>query len=150
MLSSFRERYTAVRRLALSSSTTTTLATGGNEAKNSPGGIGSSKTVCIEVQFIGPQPSQGPGALLCNLLSGTSVEARPIELRRGRDNKRKRRDSGSDEGSDPGQHSSGLRFVKLPGICAYDILWYTAEYIFVRGPVLFWGKYGRRSAGPFF
>ena len=112
MLSSFRERYTAVRRLALSSSTTTAtaMAPGSNDAKNSPGGTGSSKTVCIEVQFIGPQPSQGPGALLCNLLSGTSVEARPIELRRGRDNKQKRRDSGSDEGSDPGQHPSGLLF----------------------------------------
>ena len=95
MLASFRERYTAVKRMALSSV---------NDAKSSPGGVGSSKTVCIEVQFIGPQPSQGPGALLCNLLSGTSVEARPIELRRGRDNKRKPQDSGYDEGSHSGEH----------------------------------------------
>lgn len=99
VLSSFRERYTAVRRLAISSSTTTATTTA-NDAK---GNGGTCKTVCIEVQFIGPQPSQGPGALLCNLLSGTSVEARPIELRRGRENKRKRRGSGSDEGSDAGE-----------------------------------------------
>ncbi|CAB1102111.1 unnamed protein product [Ectocarpus sp. CCAP 1310/34] len=41
----------------------------------------------VEIQFAGPQPSEGCGALLCNLLRGSSVEARAVELPRGRKKK---------------------------------------------------------------
>ncbi|CAN0001006.1 unnamed protein product, partial [Pylaiella littoralis] len=44
----------------------------------------SSSFVLVEVQFVGPQPSERCGALLCQLLGGDSVDARPMELPRGR------------------------------------------------------------------
>ncbi len=46
------------------------------------------RAVLVEVQFAGPQPSAGCGALLCLLLGGSSVEARPVELPRGRKRKK--------------------------------------------------------------
>lgn len=59
------------------------------------------RNVLVEVQFTGPQPSEGPGALLCDLLCGSSVEAKPVELPRGR-KKRPRTDAASSEASDSG------------------------------------------------
>lgn len=53
------------------------------------GGVPMTTSICIEVEFAGPQPSQGPGALLCELLAGTSVEAKPVHLERGRKKKAK-------------------------------------------------------------
>lgn len=57
--------------------------------------------VLVEVQFTGPQPSEGPGALLCDLLCGSGIEARPVELPRGR-KKRSRKSAASSEASDSG------------------------------------------------
>lgn len=89
ILSSFRERYTAVKRLAITPveaasnehGDTTSVATSTGE-----------RGVCVMVQFTGPQPSQGPATLLRNLLRGTSVQAQPVELGRGRKKKRTRSD----------------------------------------------------------
>ena len=61
--------------------------------------------VLVEVQFTGPQPSEGPGALLCDLLCGSGIEARPVELPRGR-KKRARSDAGSSEASDSGERAA--------------------------------------------
>lgn len=60
------------------------------------------KSVLVEVQFTGPQPSEGPGALLCDLLCGSSVDAQPVELPRGR-KKRARVDATGSEASDSGE-----------------------------------------------
>lgn len=70
VLAAFRERYTSVTRL--------TLKGGSNPSGHRP------SSVCAEVQFGGPQPCEGPGALLCALLHGTSVQAKPVSLERGR------------------------------------------------------------------
>lgn len=40
--------------------------------------------MCVEVQFTGPQPSEGPAAMLLELLRGASIQAQPVSLRRGR------------------------------------------------------------------
>ncbi|CAN0011401.1 unnamed protein product [Scytosiphon promiscuus] len=52
----------------------------------------SSSAVLVEIQFAGPQPSEGCGALLCHLLRGASVKAWPLELPRGRKKKAARLD----------------------------------------------------------
>ena len=90
MLGSVRERYTTVKRLVVrpGSASTRTPADG-------------SRNVVVEVQFTDPQPSEGPGALLCDLLCGTSVEAKPVELPRGR--KKRARTDASSEASDSGE-----------------------------------------------
>lgn len=64
------------------------------------------RNLVVEVQFTGPQPSEGPGALLCDLLGGASVEAKPVELPRGR-KKRARTDTASSEASDSGERLVG-------------------------------------------
>lgn len=64
-------------------------------------GAGVGRNVVVEVQFTGPQPSEGPGALLCDLLCGKSVEAKPVELPRGR--KKRARTDASSEASDSGE-----------------------------------------------
>ncbi|CAB1102873.1 unnamed protein product [Ectocarpus sp. CCAP 1310/34] len=98
VLSSFRKRYTSTRKLAfrpvadyaggstttstpppLPTDTTTTTITHGGRA-------------CIEIQFTGPQPIEGPAGLLCSLLEATFVSAHPVQLDRGR--KRKTRPGG--------------------------------------------------------
>lgn len=91
VVASFRERYTAVKRLTLSPAS-------GPHTEN----IKTWEGVRATVQFIGPQPSQGPGSLLCQLLAGTSVEAEPIVLGRGR-KKRPRSECDSSETSDYGE-----------------------------------------------
>lgn len=91
VVASFRERYTAVKRLTL-------YPASGPHTEN----IKTWEGVRATVQFIGPQPSQGPGSLLCQLLAGTSVEAEPIILGRGR-KKRPRSECESSEASDYGE-----------------------------------------------
>lgn len=88
MLASVRERYTTVKRLV--------VRPGPTSARTDAG-----RNVVVEVQFTGPQPSEGPGALLLDLLSGTSVEAKPVELPRGR--KKRARTDASSEASDSGE-----------------------------------------------
>ena len=95
ILSSFRERYTAVKKLTLSP------ASGPDT-----GNINTWSGARAVVQFIGPQPSHGPGELLLHLLSGTSVKAEPIVLGRGR-KKRPRYDGDSSGTSDYGEHVVG-------------------------------------------
>lgn len=97
LLSSVRERYTTVKRLVV---TPALSKAGGN--LTTPEGVGSATDVFVEVQFTGPQPSEGPGALLCDLLCGGSVDAQPVELPRGR-KKRPRSDAASSEASDSGE-----------------------------------------------
>lgn len=91
LLSSVRERYTTVKRLVVS------------PASADGSSVTTSQNVLVEVQFTGPQPSEGPGALLRDLLCGSSVEAKPVELPRGR-KKRARTDPTSSEASDSGTY----------------------------------------------
>lgn len=88
-----RERYTTVKRL---------VVTAAKPAVRDDNSNATSKDVLVEVQFTGPQPSEGPGALLCDLLCGVSVDARPVELPRGR-KKRARTGAASSEASDSGK-----------------------------------------------
>lgn len=87
LLASVRERYTTVKRLVVRPGAASRTTDGRN--------------VVVEVQFTGPQPSEGPGALLCDLLCGTAVEAKPVELPRGR--KKRARTDASSEASDSGE-----------------------------------------------
>ncbi|CBN79520.1 hypothetical protein Esi_0011_0046 [Ectocarpus siliculosus] len=114
VLSSFRKRYTSTRKLAFrpvadyaggststsnppppptdnndntDNTTTTTTAT----TTITQGG-----RACIEIQFTGPQPIEGPAGLMCNLLQATFVSAHPVQLDRGR--KRKTRPGGGGGG----------------------------------------------------
>lgn len=104
LLSSVRERYTTVKRLVVS------------PASTDGSSVNPSRNVLVEVQFTGPQPSEGPGALLRDLLCGSSVEAKPVELPRGR-KKRARTDPTSSEASDSGTTSCALRYC-------FFISWY--------------------------
>lgn len=90
LLASVRERYTTVKRLVVRP----------GKAPGSPAD-GGGRNLVVEVQFTGPQPSEGPGALLCDLLCGTSVQAKPVELPRGR--KKRARTDASSEASDSGE-----------------------------------------------
>lgn len=65
------------------------------------------KDVDVVVKSIVPQLAMGFGALLCFLLCGTSVQAKPVVLRRGRS---KRAASSASEPS-----NSGRRLFFLPG-----------------------------------
>lgn len=90
LLASVRERYTTVKRLVVRPASTHSTVSSTQD-----------RNVLVEVQFTGPQPSEGPGALLCDLLCGAGVEAKPVELPRGR-KKRSRTDAASSEASDSG------------------------------------------------
>ncbi|CAM9662301.1 unnamed protein product [Ectocarpus sp. 12 AP-2014] len=84
-----RERYTTVKRLALKNAAPGPASEAAEPAsKSTHDEVGfqaaAAGGVLVEIQFAGPQPSEGCGALLCHLLRGTSVEARPVELPRGR------------------------------------------------------------------
>lgn len=92
-----RERYTTVKRLVI---TPASNKVGVSRTLDSR-----STDVLVEVQFTGPQPSEGPGALLCDLLCGGSVDAQPVELPRGR-KKRARIDAAASEASDSGEFSA--------------------------------------------
>ncbi|CAM9568236.1 unnamed protein product, partial [Choristocarpus tenellus] len=59
------------------------------------GSEGPSDYISVKIQFKGPQPSEGPAALLLDLLHGTDVVAEPVDLPRGR-KKRQRRNSSLD------------------------------------------------------
>lgn len=111
LLASVHERYTTVKRLVLrpgaggaapaspqratTSSSRLDLAESSAPASaptipsppSSTGPRASSSAVLIEIQFAGPQPSEGCGALLCHLLRGAAVKAWPLELPRGRKKK---------------------------------------------------------------
>ncbi|CAM9459044.1 unnamed protein product, partial [Scytosiphon promiscuus] len=52
------------------------------ETKTTKGG-----SMCVEIQFTGPQPIDGPAGLMRNLLQATLVEASPVHLDRGRKRK---------------------------------------------------------------
>ncbi|CAM9413302.1 unnamed protein product, partial [Hapterophycus canaliculatus] len=95
LLASVRERYTTVKRLV--------VRPAAGRADGS-----SDRNIVVEVQFTGPQPSEGPGALLCDLLGGVSVEAKPVELPRGR-KKRARMDTASPEASDSDVEDGGSK-----------------------------------------
>lgn len=87
MLSSFRKRYTSVKNLAIRSPAAYDegVFPAADDDDSSNGGGGS--TACVEVQFTGPQPIEGPAGLLCTLLQGTFVKANPVQLGRGRKRK---------------------------------------------------------------
>ena len=86
-----RHRYSTVKRLDLTPASRFSQHYSSAAASASPpaesGADSLTTTVLVEVQFAGPQPSAGCGALLCLLLGGDSVEARPVELPRGRKRK---------------------------------------------------------------
>lgn len=63
------------------------MPTGDSDCNTGDGQSGGSKSVCVEVLFTGPQPIGGPADLMCELLSGTSVEAQPVHMGRGRKKK---------------------------------------------------------------
>lgn len=101
-MSSFRKRYTSVRKLAFrppapyttdDDDSLSNTTTGDHHPVKTATGSGGGGSLCIEVQFTGPQPVEGPVGLMCNLLQGTFVAASPVQLGRGR--KRKVR-SGAD------------------------------------------------------
>ncbi|CAM9703045.1 unnamed protein product [Scytosiphon promiscuus] len=103
VMSSFRKRYTSVRKLAFRSSAPYIMDADADaalcpSASNTsgdglPGKTTLGRSLCVEVQFTGPQPVEGPVGLMCNLLQGTFVAANPVQLGRGR--KRKIRSGGS-------------------------------------------------------
>lgn len=108
LLASVRERYTTVKRLVV---TAAKLALQDDFSSST-----ARRDVLVEVQFTGPQPSEGPGALLCDLLCGVSVDARPVELPRGR-KKRARTGAASSEASDSGKLLLQLRMhANIAGI----------------------------------
>lgn len=83
--STFREKYRAVKRLALLPVTNrSSYGSKSNDIIKNGNSNSEDFSVSVEVQFIGPQPSEGPAALLRGLLLGTSVDAQPIHLGRGR------------------------------------------------------------------
>ncbi|CAN0023659.1 unnamed protein product [Scytosiphon promiscuus] len=94
LLSAFRKRYTSVRRLSfrpplprytfddpahplLDRESLERHTTNGTEGRR----------LCVEVQFTGPQPIEGPACLMCELLDGSFVGAHPVQLDRGRKRK---------------------------------------------------------------
>ncbi|CAM9445814.1 unnamed protein product [Ectocarpus sp. 4 AP-2014] len=118
VLASFRKRYTSARKIefkptpattnavAANTAATTTLNdntdTGVAETANRGDGDGFTtstkrRTVCIQVEFSGPQPIKGPAELMCSLLSGSSVSALPVFLARGRRRKKSRTSCASDK-----------------------------------------------------
>lgn len=92
LLSSVRQKYSTIKTMDIYPATTE------NEA-----GVSAGSDLVVKLQFSGPQPSEGPGSLLCNLLCGTSVKARPVELPRGR----KKREMASPTASSEGRRSGG-------------------------------------------
>lgn len=104
LLSSFREIYSTVKRLEVNplsrraahrvgiDASTSTMTTATTPTLRSP--ATASRDILVEVQFTGPQPSEGPSTLLCALLCAAFVEATPVELVRGR-RKRARMPDGS-------------------------------------------------------
>lgn len=121
LLVSVRERYTTVKRLVVrSASPPSGLPVGGQQQQHQHPAV--DRNVLVEVQFTGPQPSEGPGALLCDLLCGSSVEAKPVELPRGR-KKRARTDAASSEASDSGASfrffPSSLVFRYVHDVCLF-------------------------------
>lgn len=69
-----------------------TTNTTGHVNNNGEGSNASAKTtkggcMCVEIQFTGPQPIEGPAGLMRNLLQATLVEAYPVQLDRGRKKK---------------------------------------------------------------
>ncbi|CAB1097009.1 unnamed protein product [Ectocarpus sp. CCAP 1310/34] len=101
LLASIRERYTTVKRLAVRPAASSKDAVAATD--------GSPRNVVVEVQFTGPQPSEGPGALLCDLLCGVSVDAKPVELPRGRKKRARTATTASIEGSDSDIEDGGSR-----------------------------------------
>lgn len=105
MLSSFRKRYTSTRKLAFrpvtdyagGSTTTSTPPPPPTDNTTTTTTITQGGRACIEIQFTGPQPIEGPAGLMCNLLQATFVSAHPVQLDRGR--KRKTRPGGGGGGS---------------------------------------------------
>ncbi|CAN0106627.1 unnamed protein product, partial [Ectocarpus sp. 4 AP-2014] len=101
VLSSFRKRYTSTRKLAFrpvadyagGSTTTSPLPTDNTTTTTTTTTTTQGGRACIEIQFTGPQPIEGPAGLMCNLLQATFVSAHPVQLDRGR--KRKTRPGGS-------------------------------------------------------
>lgn len=79
---SFRARYTTTKRVDFKA--VVESSHGVDEREDDTNG----RAVRVEVLFTGPQPSGGPGSMLCNLLSGSSVEAQPVNLCRGRKKKK--------------------------------------------------------------
>lgn len=100
LLSSFRKRYTSVTKLAFRSpaaytadATTTTTDSASYpgdadaDSNDHPTNTIKGGSLCIEVQFTGPQPVEGPAGLMGNLLQGTFVAANPVQLGRARKRK---------------------------------------------------------------
>lgn len=116
LLASVRERYTTVKRLVVRSASPPPGGLAVGEHQHQHPAV--DRNVLVEVQFTGPQPSEGPGALLCDLLCGSSVEAKPVELPRGR-KKRARTDAASSEASDSGAFFSFFftHFLFFPPRC---------------------------------
>lgn len=85
LLSVFRKKYTTAKKLVVSPVSGCASSHESNE--DDRGGDG--WHVLVEVLFTGPQPCEGPGSFLCDLLRGGSVKARPVELERGRKKKTK-------------------------------------------------------------
>ncbi|CAM9475560.1 unnamed protein product [Ectocarpus fasciculatus] len=102
LLASIRERYTTVKRLVVRPAAT-------NNDAAAAAAEGGPRNVVVEVQFTGPQPSEGPGALLCDLLCGDSVDAKPVELPRGRKKRARTDATASTEGSDSDVEDGGSR-----------------------------------------
>lgn len=102
LLASVCERYTTVKRLVvkpglLAPASGTSVPASAERSASASAAAASpqqqqtdldpntpSSCVLVEIQFAGPQPSERCGALLCHLLGGDSVDARPMELPRGR------------------------------------------------------------------
>ena len=109
LLASVRERYTTIKRLVVTSAspspTTAALAGLAAEQQHQQHQVHPAvdrRNVLVEVQFSGPQPSEGPAALFCELLGGYSVEAKPVGLTRGRKKRARKHAAASSKASDSG------------------------------------------------
>lgn len=80
LLSLVCRRYSTVKKLVVKPAPAET-------ERNTDAAPREGAAVSVQIRFAGPQPSESCGALLCLLLGGDSVQARPVELPRGRKRK---------------------------------------------------------------
>lgn len=91
LLAAFRKRYTSARRLTFRPPVPSATDNNAHHPTTDSDRLATKPieggSLCVEVQFTGPQPIEGPACLMCELLQGSLVGARPVRLERGRKRK---------------------------------------------------------------